>query len=128
MKALTVKQPWAAAIINDGKDIENRSRKTNYRGLLYIHAGKAWESSAVDAICKLTGKAYMAADQGMVIGTVELIDCHHADDCTFETGSKRCSEWAMPDHYHWVLANPGPLEIPFAATGKLGIWNLKGDS
>lgn len=40
MKALTVKNPWAWSIINAGKDVENRSKPTNYRGQLYIHAAK----------------------------------------------------------------------------------------
>jgi hypothetical protein len=125
MKALTVKQPWASAIIFDGKNVENRSRPTKHRGQLYIHAGKSWDKSAVEFIARIARKAYMAADHGMVIGTVDVIGCHHADDCTHNTGSARCSEWAMPDHYHWVLANPMPVEIPFPAKGKLGLWNLE---
>lgn len=40
MKALTVRQPWAWAIIHGGKDVENRSRNIvgSYRGPLAIHA------------------------------------------------------------------------------------------
>lgn len=125
MKALTVKQPWAWALIHGGKNVENRSRPTKHRGRLYIHAGKGWADEGIDNI----GIDAMPADEallsGMVIGTVDVTDCHHADDCTHNTGSTRCSEWAMPDHYHWVLANPMPVEIPFPATGKLGIWNLE---
>lgn len=40
MKALSVKQPWAWAIIHAGKDIEKRTWRTDYRGPLLIHAGK----------------------------------------------------------------------------------------
>lgn len=137
-KALTVRHPWAWAIIEGGKDVENRSHKTNYRGPLYIHAAKAMDFDAfihpalVDA-----EEAYWAlhsdgpfgeitpidlSTSGMVLGTVELIGCHPADECRSALGL--CSEWAFPDGYHWVLANPIPLEIPFDATGKLGIWNL----
>jgi hypothetical protein len=35
---LTVRQPWASAIIYAGKDVENRSWTTSHRGRLYIHA------------------------------------------------------------------------------------------
>jgi hypothetical protein len=40
MKVLSVKNPWAFLIIHCGKDIENRMRKTNYRGRIAIHASK----------------------------------------------------------------------------------------
>ncbi len=133
-KALTVKQPWAAAIIFDGKDVENRSRPTNYRGQIYIHAGKSWETSAVAFIAMVARKAYMAADQGMVIGTVDVVGCHHSSECQTrddvdnhidgEYTGVLCSEWAMADNYHWVLANPRPLACPFPETGRLGLWNL----
>jgi hypothetical protein len=132
VKALTVKEPWAAAIVQWGKDVENRSRPTKYRGQLYIHAGKAWDKDAPEPIFKITGLLPVASlGHGMVIGTVDLIDCHHADDCWTGYEDKRgdthvemCSEWAMPGHWHWELANPRPLACPFPETGKLGIWNL----
>ena len=40
---LTVRQPWASAIICVGRDVENRTWSTSYRGLLYIRAGMALE-------------------------------------------------------------------------------------
>jgi hypothetical protein len=141
MKALTVRHPWAWAIIEGGKDVENRSRKTNYRGPLYIHAAQAMDFDAfMDKALVNAEVAYFASQGsgpfgeiapidlstcGMVLGTVDLIDCHPSTEC-FHFGEPACSPWAFrePDLYHWVLANPRPLEIPFDAKGKLGIWNL----
>ncbi len=47
MKALSIRQPWAWAILNAGKRIENRSRKDGripdvcrHRGPLLVHASK----------------------------------------------------------------------------------------
>jgi len=40
MKALSVRQPWAWAIIYALKDIENRGWPINYRGDILIHAAK----------------------------------------------------------------------------------------
>ena len=37
---LSVRQPWAWLLCENLKDVENRNWKTNYRGTLYIHAGK----------------------------------------------------------------------------------------
>lgn len=42
VRALTVKQPWAWAIMYGGKTIENRTAAWSYRGPLLIHAGSAW--------------------------------------------------------------------------------------
>ena len=38
MKVLSVRQPWAWAIIHGGKDVENRNWYTSFRGTLAIHA------------------------------------------------------------------------------------------
>ena len=40
MKVLTIREPWASLIINGYKKYEFRSWKTNYRGVVLIHAGK----------------------------------------------------------------------------------------
>lgn len=138
MKALTVRHPWAWAIIHGGKDVENRSRPTKYRGLLHIHAGKAMDFDA------FTFPALEAAEErylwkgvagvfgelnqidlstcGDVIGTVEVTGCHDWRECG--PGEGMCSAWAMEDYYHWELSNPQPIET-YAATGKLGIWNME---
>ena len=43
MRILTVRQPWAWAIIHGGKDVENRVRNIagDYHGPIAIHAAKA---------------------------------------------------------------------------------------
>jgi len=43
MRILTVRQPWAWAIVHGGKDVENRVRNIagDYRGPVAIHAGLA---------------------------------------------------------------------------------------
>lgn len=40
IKVLTVKQPWAHLIVDNIKDVENRTWQTKYRGELYIHTSK----------------------------------------------------------------------------------------
>lgn len=146
LKALTVKHPWAWAIMNGGKTVENRSRKTKYRGTLYVHAGQAMDfdaftfpalQAAEDAYAFRGVRPFGEINEidlstcGLVLGTVELVDCHHADDCwtgcadkAGNTHEEYCSDWAMPDFWHWELSNPRPLACPFPEKGKLGIWNL----
>ncbi|MEH2033227.1 MAG: ASCH domain-containing protein [Nostoc sp.] len=65
MKALSVRQPWAWAIIYALKDIENRGWPINYRGDILIHAAKT-----------CTKKEYQSARefcQGMGVIIPELI-------------------------------------------------------
>ena len=37
VKVLSVKNPFAYLILQGGKDVENRTWTTDYRGRLYIH-------------------------------------------------------------------------------------------
>jgi hypothetical protein len=50
VRALTVQQPWAWAIVHGGKDVENRTRNLagSYRGPVAIHAGKQVSRDGVD--------------------------------------------------------------------------------
>lgn len=43
MKALSIQQPWAWAILHCGKDIENRKWNTKFRGEFLIHAGLKYD-------------------------------------------------------------------------------------
>lgn len=52
MKAITVRQPWAWAIIHAGKDIENRSWKTKTRGRVAIHAASGMTHAEYEEGCK----------------------------------------------------------------------------
>ena len=105
-RVLTIRQPWAAAIIYAGKDVENRSWATRYRGRLYIHAGMRLDPDDVLP-------AEVPVVHGAIIGHVELVD--------IATGSP--SHWAEPGQYHWLLANPVPLPSPVPAKGRLGLWS-----
>ena len=101
--AITVKQPWASHIIFDGKDIENRTWPTCYRGPLLIHAGKSIDAGFDRDDCE-------DLDFGGLIGVVDLVDCVTASDSGWFHGP-----------IGWVLRNPRPL--PFREIrGRLGLW------
>lgn len=84
--ALSVRQPWAHAIIHLGKDVENRTRRFAYRGTVLIHAsaGMTLEeySTAIDFID--TARRHTGAsgrvpsigmiDKGGIIGAVDIVD------------------------------------------------------
>ena len=62
MKALTIKQPWAYLIIHGGKDIENRTWRTKYRGRILIHAAKADDKKSKDADAEVEADVEADAD------------------------------------------------------------------
>ena len=71
MKALSIKQPWAHAIVMRWKDVENRSRRTSHRGWFAVHASKTphrkaryprgWKTPDVDDLPKsaIVGVAWL---------------------------------------------------------------------
>lgn len=122
-RCLTVKQPWAWAILFAGKDIENRIWPTRYRGPLFIHAGRGFDDEGF-AWCK-KHFPYIWPEKiefrtGGIIGSVELVRCTQGMDLTI--GNEHpASRWSKPGHWHWLLANPTP--IPFEpCRGAQGIW------
>ncbi|MCV7208358.1 ASCH domain-containing protein [Mycolicibacterium canariasense] len=139
MRALTVQQPWASAIIHAGKTIENRTQLWAYRGPLAIHAGRLWsdrgENSTVlrDAFRALYpawngGKLpRWSFPMGVIIGVVDLVDVHRATDCCTPWGQYGIS-YAEPGQRrprqvtHLVLENPRPLPEPIPCRGALGLW------
>lgn len=50
MKALSINQPWAWAIVNGYKGVENRDWDTKFRGDFLIHAGKRFDDGGWDWI------------------------------------------------------------------------------
>ncbi len=104
MKALSIRQPWCHHILHDGKDIENRSWPTKYRGQFLIHASKTFDGSKADS------KGF---SMGGIVGIAEIISCV----------SESNSKWFMGD-YGFVLANV--IELPFIpCKGALGFFYSK---
>lgn len=150
MKALTVQQPWAWAIIHGDKTVENRTQLWKYRGPLAIHAGARWStrggaSNLVrDALAPyLTfgefGQIHRPIDPAehrdrlpfrAIIGTADLVDTHwgHGGCCApwGETCYLDTTETRHCNIAHLVLENPRPVE-PIDCPGRLGLWNLPPD-
>jgi hypothetical protein len=121
MRCLSVRQPWASAIFELNKVIENRSVNTHYRGILLIHASlrvdKAfWGSEEFRKSRKI--KEFRNShldnefDLGAIIGAVELVKVIEDSN----------SIWACKGYKHWVLRNPVRFNEPVIATGRLGLW------
>jgi hypothetical protein len=114
-RVLTIRQPWAWAIIYGGKDVENRSWSTKYRGPLLIHAGSAFEPDGYETVKQLASQAPPPSAElihGAIIGVVDLVDCVRGLP----------SVWAVADQWHWCLRDPRPFHPAVPCPGKLGLW------
>ena len=116
---LTVKQPWAYCIMYLGKDIENRTRKTNIRGTIAIHASKQID---YDAYYWLKAQGYELPSietliTGKILGTVEITDCVQ----------EHSSLWKENGTWGYVLKNPQSFKEPIPAKGNLGFWKFHQD-
>lgn len=113
MRVLTVRQPWAWAIIHGGKNVENRVRNIAgaYRGPVAIHAGlrydertdlgrwpfhAAMESAVENARGEVHGGVFAwdlgqpdprrwLHELGSIIGVIDLADVHRAGTCYAES-------------------------------------------
>jgi hypothetical protein len=109
-KPLSIRQPWAWAIVEGFKDVENRSWSTRYRGQLFIHAGQREDHLGWLDLDRMGIDFPDEVETGGIVGVVELVYCV----------LRRKSPWAMDDCYHWLLENP--LSVPFVPMqGRLGI-------
>jgi hypothetical protein len=79
MKALSIRQPHAEAIMRGVKPIEYRSRSTNVRERIYIYAALGRYTPEEEAeMMKMYGIEDVACDdlpRGVLVGTVDLWDC-----------------------------------------------------
>lgn len=138
MRILTVRQPWAWAIIHGGKTVENRVRNIagDYRGPVLIHAAKntgTWNEceAALQAIHLIAGEdaraEFLRSPRGAIIGVVDLVDVHLGSQrpghCWHDDRGmqKRCSVWGEDEAFHLVLANPRALTEPIPYQGALGL-------
>lgn len=132
MRIITIRQPWADAIIWGGKDVENRPRNIagDYRGPVLIHAGKhrpnaneidAYLTTHADADARIVATAPDLHPRfGEIIGVVDIVGAHKWPDCQTDT-HQTCSEWAYADGVHLELANPRALATTIPWKGALGL-------
>lgn len=101
MKALSIRQPWAWAILHAGKDIENRPWPTRYRGEFIVHAALTYDTDGHWAIEREFGIVLPPMSEmrgGGIVGRVRLVDCVTASESRWFNGP-----------YGFVLADPTPL-------------------
>lgn len=119
--ALSIRQPWAWLILHAGKDIENRSWQTRFRGRFLLHASKGmtvneyWNARRFAAGRMLIGREFPGRselERGGIVGEAEIVDCVDRSDSPWFVGP-----------YGFVFRNAKPL--PFhPCKGALGLFHV----
>ncbi|MHC5748102.1 MAG: ASCH domain-containing protein [Nostoc sp.] len=119
MKAISVRQPWAWAIIYALKNIENRGWPIHYRGDILIHAAKTCtkkEYFEAKEFCQSMGVVIpelISLRRGQVIG---IVTCHNSRLQVFTSCIWLGDGWAIPlasgesarnyaDSLHWATGD-----------------------
>lgn len=125
--ALSIRQPWAWAIMQIGKDIENRSWETLYRGPVAVHAAKGCTRYEYDDFIRTVHTVSLThpfpagavvprlidLPRGGIVGTVEIVDCVMRSE----------SPWFF-GRFGFVLRNPQPCAF-IPVKGALGFFDWR---
>ncbi|MDQ5815400.1 MAG: ASCH domain-containing protein [Actinomycetota bacterium] len=108
-RALTVAQPWAWAIVQGFKDVENRAWRTSHRGRLLVHAGNKVDPDGFLALWEmgLYRRLPETLPQGRLVGSVELVDIV----------SGYPSNWAARGAWHWLFRRAREFLSPIPCRG-----------
>lgn len=133
MKALSIRQPWAWLIVRPDllgkarsaaiaagqvKDVENRTRRTSFRGRLMVHASKGMTRDEYAECAKFAHQFGIEIPEfdnlarGGIVGAVDIEDCLMYS----------ASPWYMGS-YALMLRNATPLRFtPWK--GQLGFYDV----
>lgn len=121
---LSIRQPWASAVVLGLKDVENRGWRPAFAPpfRLLIHAtarsDPRWRATPQAALIgQIRPASLWKHVHGLIIGVVTVAD--------IVTGS--ASPWANPDaRFHWLLTDAAVLDEPVPARGRLNLWQYEG--
>ena len=127
VKALSIRQPWAWAILNAGKDIENRDWPTRFVGPVCIHAAKGMTRDEYEDCLAtahdislthpfphgLTMPAFDELSRGGIVGTARTEGCV----------SRSTSPWFF-GKYGFVIRDARPCEF-IPVNGELGFFEWR---
>lgn len=125
MRALSVRQPWAWAILHAGKNVENRAWRAAWApsGELLLHAAKGCTveefREAADVIEGISGRRPPPLDQlarGGIVGAFRVSRAVRQEH--------PASRWAVPGLVHLHLVDVRPLPFFVELPGQLGFFDV----
>ncbi|GHD52215.1 hypothetical protein [Streptomyces galbus] len=122
IRGISIRQPYAAAILAGAKTVENRPARWR-TGWVLLHTSKTIDRPALRM--PLVARAIHGRElvTGAVVGIARITDSHQDPE-----GAPPCSPWAHPgDVWHLVLADVQELPLPVPARGQFGPWQPEPD-
>lgn len=129
MKALSIRQPWAFAIVGGWKPVENRDWPTKFRGRVLIHAGLREDRDSRElVIAQVSAQSHRprlkvendylcrphgGGARGAIVGEAEVVDCVTA----------MVSDWFVGP-YGFVLRRAVTFNNPIPCKGMLGFFTV----
>lgn len=127
MKAISLWQPWASAIVQGYKKIETRSWSTRYRGPLLIHAAKSFPKVAQDFAAEQLayGRGLDRLPRGAIIGVCNLVSVEHTHILSLSISAlERLYGDYSPGRYGWELASARAFVEPIGYRGAQGLFEV----
>jgi ASCH domain len=118
VRVLSIQQPWAWAIVEGHKPVENRTWTTRYRGPVLIHAGVTVRGPEIEYLrdeFRLKPPSRFEIDRGCIVGVAELVDV------VTRKNAKRYGRWFLGP-YGLVLRNAVALRKPVKVKSQLGLY------
>jgi len=129
VRAISIRQPWASLIVAGFKGVENRPRRTFYRGPIFIHASKTFDFEGEyylihhrrelgidedkDSVRFLDTISGSHSLRGGIIGGANLTDCVQSHPSPWFSG-----RWG------YVMEKVVPFTF-YPCKGQLGIFHLE---
>jgi ASCH domain-containing protein len=113
--ALSLKQPWAWAVLCAGKDVENRRWRSRYRGRVVIHASRTYDPAGREYLRHAGFAVPEALPRGAYVGEVTVTDCVATDECE--------SPWGFGP-WCFLLERPVLYSVPIPGRGRLGFYRV----
>lgn len=130
MKAISLWQPWASAIVLGLKTIETRGWWTAHRGPIAIHAAKTntpeLREFYLRSQCDRLRGVYPRFELlpfGAIVATARLSECLRTTDIDGLTSEDRAWGDYTPGRFGWVLKDIVMLKAPVPARGAQQLWD-----
>jgi ASCH domain len=130
--ALTIRQPYAWRVVHGSKTVENRTRPTQVRGRVLIHAGAQPHEH-------FRGKPMEHLPMSAIVGAVQLVGSHPASACVtsgrcidrgalvLDDGTTMVHDEQGRSVHHWELGDAiafSDADVVRDVRGALGFWQV----
>jgi hypothetical protein len=119
-------EPWAWAMFDAGKRIENRTRPTHKRGIILVQTAQHFDIG----VWRMLEHRFLTTTTrippinsfvlGHVIGAIQVADCVYSANGN--------GIWGMPNRFHWHIDAVLRFKTPFRMKGKQGFWKVTLDA